>query len=176
MPQYEAIVLSTGNEGVAEVIVQPTNKGIPGVSAQINQRVCHCASDGSAVKISAINRVGADVGDCVFVTHDASLFIKNAVALLGIPGIALAVGIALAAVLTRGFTTYLTGGLFAGLGLLGSGIALGVFAFRRMSSDGQFLIGQILQKKGYRAGISHGVQSFTQRDNAECKGCTRIGS
>jgi hypothetical protein len=91
MPEYEGFIASLKEDGKAEVIVQPEISGIVGAPGA-SKKVCHCASGSSQVTMEALNPVLAAVGDRAAVTVDASLLVRNAGALIGMPALALALG------------------------------------------------------------------------------------
>jgi hypothetical protein len=91
MPEYEGYVASIKEAGKAEVIVQPETSGIVG-APDVSRKICHCASGRSQVTLGALNSVQATVGDRVVVKVDASLPLRNAVALIGMPVFALVLG------------------------------------------------------------------------------------
>jgi hypothetical protein len=91
MPEYEGFVASLKEDGKAEVIVQPETSDIVGAPG-VSKKVCHCASSSSQVTVEALNPVRAAVGDRVAVRVDASLLLRNAGALIGMPVLALALG------------------------------------------------------------------------------------
>jgi len=73
------------------VIVQPETSGIVGAPG-VSKKVCHCASSSSQVSMEALNPLQAAVGDRVAVRVDASLLLRNAGAVIGVPVLALALG------------------------------------------------------------------------------------
>lgn len=91
MPEYEGYIASLKDDGKAEVIVQPEISGIVGAPG-VSKKVCHCASSSSQVPMEALNPLHAAVGDRVAVRVDASLLLRNAVALIGMPVLSLALG------------------------------------------------------------------------------------
>jgi hypothetical protein len=91
MPEYEGFIASIEEAGRAQVIVQPEISGIIGAPG-VSKKVCHCVSSSSQVTMDALNSVQAAVGDRVVVKVDASLLLRNAVALIGMPLLALALG------------------------------------------------------------------------------------
>ena len=91
MPEYEGFVASLKEDGKAEVIVRAETSGIVGAPG-VSKKVCHCASSSSQVTMEALNPVQAAVGDRVAVRVDASLLLRNAGALIGMPVLALALG------------------------------------------------------------------------------------
>lgn len=91
MPEYEGFIASLKEDGKAEVIVQPETSGIIGAPG-VSKKVCHCASSSSQVPLEALNPLHAAVGDRVAVRVDASLLLRNAGVLIGMPVLALALG------------------------------------------------------------------------------------
>ena len=91
MPEYEGFVASLKEDGKAEVIVQPEPSGIVG-APDVSKKVCHCASSSSQVTMETLNPLQATVGDRVAVRVDASLLLRNAGSLIGMPVLALALG------------------------------------------------------------------------------------
>jgi len=91
MPEYEGYIASLKEDGKAEVIVQPETSGIVGAPG-VSKKVCHCVSSSSQVSMEALNPVRAAVGDRVAVRVDASLLLRNAGAVIGVPVLALALG------------------------------------------------------------------------------------
>jgi positive regulator of sigma E activity len=171
MSQYEGLVTSAGEDGKAEVVIQPTTSGIPGASPQVNRHVCHCATDGSTITIEALNSVGAGVGDRVFVSSDTSGLVKNALVLLGIPLMGLFTGIALAAFLTHGFAFHLTGGIVAVAASFLLGIVIGVSVFKRTSAGGQPVIDQVVKTRLEAAFMSGEDRCARENIGGSCDGC-----
>ncbi len=171
MPHYEGLVTSLKEDGKAEVVIQPGSMGIPGASPQVNRRVCHCATDGSTITIEALNRVGAGVGDRVFVSRDTSGLIKNASVLLGIPLLGLCAGIVLAAVITHGFAFHVTGGIVAVAASFLLGIVIGVSVFRRVSAGSWPVIDQIVKTRLGAASMSGENRCARESVGRSCDGC-----
>ena len=171
MPRYEGHIACLKEDGKAEVIIEQDNTGVPGVSPQINRRVCHCATDGSVIKIEALNRAGASVGDRVFVSLDTSGLIKNAIVLLGIPGVYIMIGIAIAYILIHGFVFPMIGGIVITAGFLLLGIALGVRIFRRVSAENPPVIDRIIKARLDAASMYEENTFPMQGDNRGCDGC-----
>ncbi len=93
MANYEGLVATRKDNEKVEVLIRPSSEGILGASERINQQVCHCAAEGSTVKIEAINAARAEVGDWVVLHRDTKVLFRNAVLLVGIPLIGLLVGL-----------------------------------------------------------------------------------
>jgi len=145
MPVYEGLVESIHESG-AKVVIRPDNQCIPGAPG-VSKRVCHCASDGSTLRIEALNRVDAGEGDWVSVSAKPSALMKKAATLLGIPMLGLLLGIVVALVITQGFTLQSTaGGIVVAGGLL-MGVIMGVMTFRRVSDGYQPVIDRIIEPR-----------------------------
>ncbi len=171
MPEYEGYVAMLKEHGTVEVFIQPGSPGIPGVSGELNRRVCHCTSDGSSFTVEALNTAGADVGDQVVVSLHSGTLLRNAAAGLGPPLAGLALGIGLAWYLTRGFSGDIGIGLFISVALLFSGIIGGVLAFKRFSAVNLPVIKSIrLSRLEAASRVNH--LSPSQVDCKDCHGCS----
>jgi len=171
MPRYEGYIACLKEDGKAEVIIEPDKTGVPGASARINRRVCHCATDGSNIKIEALNREGAGVGDLVIVSLDSSGLIKNAIVLIGIPGICLIIGIVIAYILIRDLLFPMTGGILVAAGLFLLGIALGIRIYKRVLAKNLPVIDHIINTRLEMASLHEGRTFPVQSDNRGCDGC-----
>jgi len=172
MPWNEGLVATLKKYGKAEVVIQPVSAGIPGASPQVNRHVCHCVTDGSTITIEAVNSVGAEVGDYVSVRRDTSGLVKNAAVLLGIPGICLMIGIALAAILFHVFVFPMIGGVAVAAVCLLMGIVLGVLLFRRVSTDNPPVIDHIIRARLDAASIYDETMFSKHCDSRGCDGCS----
>ncbi len=146
MPRYEGIVVDINTDGRAWVIIDPGRMGVPNVSAGLNRRVCHCATEGSSLTIDAVNRVGAEVGDLVSVHRDASALAKNAAFLLGIPAAAFMTGLILAGVLTYLFSFQRVSSIVVAFLCSLIGIVVGVLCFKGKSYEAPPVIDSILMR------------------------------
>lgn len=171
MPRYEGFVACLKEDGKAEVIIGPDNTGVPGASSRINRRVCHCVTDGSTLRIEALNKVGAGVGDRVYVSRNTSVLAKNAAALIGVPGVCLMLGIALAAILMHGFVFPVIAGIAVAAGFLLAGIVLGAFLFRRISTGSLPAIDSIIKTCLETASMNDEDGCPMQSDRRSCTGC-----
>ena len=146
MPEYEGYIASLKEDGKAEVIVQPETSGIVGAPG-VSKKVCHCASSCSQVSMEALNPLQAAVGDRVAVRVDASLLLRNAGAVIGVPVLALALGWAVSFFTPE---TELLGVpvrfvcLFCSLPL---GIAAGVLLYRRWARKNLPSISRIIRTR-----------------------------
>jgi hypothetical protein len=159
MAQYEAVVASLLPNGKAEIVIRPNKPGIPD-APEISERVCHCATNNSAVRTEAVNEAGALVGDWVTVSRKSSNILKNIIFLIGIP-LAGSIGGAIS-----GRT--LGGAVMALMALVGMlfGIALGIVFYRRLSGENLLVIDSV---------IKSGIEiSAGGRDRSGCQaGCDR---
>ncbi|MFH1951724.1 MAG: SoxR reducing system RseC family protein [Pseudomonadota bacterium] len=169
MPDYEGLVESVKENWVALVVIRPDNQCIPGAPG-VSKRVCHCASDGSTLRIEALNSVNARAGDWVSVRQEPGTLMKNAAILLGIPMLGLILGVAVAIVLTQVFTAQETAvGISVAVGLL-LGIIVGVMAFRRVSSDNQPVIERICSQVETASSFDR-CPVPVQNGDRDCGGC-----
>jgi positive regulator of sigma E activity len=171
MAQYEGLVASLATDGKAEVMIRPGTPGIIG-APELTGKVCHCASDGSAVTIEAMNRVGAGVGDVVSISRTSGRPMRNAVLLFGVPllgGISgLVAGVILAGSLGDVVITAVVATL---LGLL-LGIIVGVSAYKRVSDESQFMVTKIIRTRTEMATRPAKGQSAPQGKTVTCDRCS----
>ena len=161
MSLYEGFVAGLRADGKAEVVVRPGKPGIPG-APELTEKVCHCATNGSTVRIEALNWVGAGVGDWVLLSQRAGVLMKNAVVLLGIPVIGMLSGVVVGAIFSDGFAFRVTATVVsAAVGLL-LGLVIGVATYRRMSADDQPVIRRIIRTRTDMAFVPHGDPSWTR--------------
>jgi len=163
MPVYEGVVASLMADGKAEVVIKPGKPGIPG-APELTEKICHSATNGSTLRIEALNRAGAQVGDWVGLSRRGTILMKNAGALLGTPLLGGISGLVVGAIFTDGFGVHWTGAVFsAALGLI-LGLVLGVATFRRISAHDQPVISRVIRTRRDTACVSHG--------NPSCITCT----
>lgn len=170
MPDHEGFVARLTADGKAEVIIRPGMPGIPN-APEVSAKVCHCATDGSTVRIEALNRAGAGVGDWVSVSHDSGILMKNVAALLGIPALGGISGLAAGAVFTGGFAVHLTNAIiFAAAGLF-LGIIIGAVVYRRLSPHNQPVISRVIRTRTETASLFNTNQSCSQNEDVSCQSC-----
>jgi hypothetical protein len=163
MPVYEGVVASLMADGKAEVVIGPGKPGIPG-APELTEKICHCATNGSIVRIEALNRAGAQVGDRVGLSRRGTILMKNAGALLGFPLLGGISGLVAGAIFTEGFAAHWTGAVVStAVGLI-LGLMIGVATFRRISAHDQAVISRIIRTRTDAACVSHG--------NPSCITCT----
>jgi positive regulator of sigma E activity len=171
MPEYEGYIATLKADGKAEVVIEPGSPGIPGVSGEVNRRVCHCTSGGSSFTVEALNPVGAQVGDQVVVSLHSGTLLRNAAAGLGPPLVGLTLAIALAWSLTHGFSRDFGAGLSISAALLFSGIIGGVLIFKRFSAENLPAIERIRMSRLEAASRFNNSSPF-QDDCKDCHGCS----
>lgn len=164
MVHYEAVVTSLLPNGKAEILIQPDKPGIPNAPG-ISARVCHCATSNSMVRIEALNRAGASVGDWVSVSRNSADIMKNAGVLIGIP---------LAGAIAGAVLGNLSGGVAPViLSLIGAclGIVAGVLLYRRLSDRNLPVIDRVISSRKELAAMY--TNRPTGTDQAGCRdGCT----
>lgn len=171
MAVSEGFVSTLKSDGTAEVVIQPIQAGVPGASARINRRVCHCVAEGSTVIIEAVNSAGAEIGDYVSVRRDTYGLVKNAAALLGIPLMGLILGIVVGDLLTDGFAVHIALGMAVIAICVMSGIAIGVLVFRRISPGTTPVVETIIEKN-WKGGLPVGGKPFcTVESTRDCASC-----
>lgn len=140
MARYEAVVANCLPNGRAEIVIRPDKPGIPD-APEISRRVCHCATDASMVRIEALNRADARVGDWVSVYRKPGVVLKNAVALIGFPLAGAIAGAALGRTLGGAATAIvaLAGALF--------GMMLGIRSYRRLSGENLMIIDRVIASR-----------------------------
>jgi hypothetical protein len=158
MPQYEGYVAGITGDGKAEVVIKPGMAGIPN-APEVSKKVCHRATNGSTLRIEAVNKVGARVGDWVRLSQESGMPIKNAAMLLGIPVLGAASGLVVGAIFTDGFVVNLTAAaFFTAVGLL-LGTIIGVVTYRRMSTDKEPIISRVIRTRTEMPSVSDGPHS-----------------
>ncbi len=163
MAQYEGLVTGLLPNGRAEIMIRPDKPGIID-APEISERVCHCATDSSTIRLEAFNRAGAMVGDWVQVSRESTFFLKNAGALFGFPLAGAAAGAALGRALGGTAMIYLA--LSASL----LGLVLGVLFYRHRSAQNLPMIDRILQSRDEIAGRI----AAAGKDSSGCQeGCSR---
>jgi Cu+-exporting ATPase len=98
------------------------------------------------VKIEALNRVGAAVGDLVSLSHNPGALMKNAAALLGIPVLGLISGVVSGTILRQHFGVQVTTAVIVAMVGLLVGILFGTALYRRISADTQPVITGIIKR------------------------------
>ncbi|MDD2605396.1 MAG: SoxR reducing system RseC family protein [Desulfobacteraceae bacterium] len=170
MPQYEGYVAMRMAGGRAEVFIQPGSPGIPGVSGEVNRRVCHCASDGSSFTVEALNSAGAQAGDRVVVSLNRGALVRNVAAGLGPPLAGLVLSLALVSSLTHGFARNIGAGLLVSGAVLFSGIIVGMLAFRRFSVQNLPVVERIIMSR-IEAPSRLATPAPLEDDGKRCQAC-----
>ena len=145
MPEYQGIIKSVLEEGIAEAEIIPQQSGIPGAPG-VN--VCHCASEGSRVSFKAENRAGAGVGDRVLINRNISGILKNIFVFLGVPFLGLILGLSVGLVLRE--TLFVTPLYLVVASILGFACGIGTASvlYRGLSDHSSFVITNILDPCG----------------------------
>lgn len=165
MAQYEAVVASLLPDGRAEIVIQPDKPGIPG-AAEIAERVCHCATENSMVRMKALNRAGAMIGDLVAVQRKSSVVLKNLLFLIGFP-----LGGAIAGALLGGLLSGRMTAIVVFTGTL-SGIILGVRSYRRLSGENLLVIDHVIKTRDEFTTFLADQAAAEGKDSAGCQaGC-----
>jgi hypothetical protein len=173
MAAYEGLVATLKESGLAEVIIQPRSAGVPGVSREINSKVCHCTTDGSTITIDVENRAGAEVGDTVLVDRERGALKRNVATLLGIPALGAILGIPVALLLTAGFSLGAIPWTACPVGGLLMGIVVGIWVFRRVSAGSRPFISRIIKTGLQMVSMLVGEQCPMKKRDGKCD--TRVG-
>jgi len=169
---YEGIVTSLKENGKADVTILPPGAGVPGVSREINAKVCHCTSQGSNITVEALNSAGADVGDRVFLTRDTSTIVKNYGILLGTPLGGVGGGMAIAFLIADRFPSAAPVAVATGILFALIAFALSIAWYRKSSAGSDPVIEGILQ-----AGKNDGAEMCGSvfplvRNGHACRDCS----
>ena len=144
MPQHAGYVASLKENGKANVIIRPGTPGIPN-APEVSRRVCHEPTDGSMVTVEAWNRAGAQVGDWVAVSQSSGALRKNAVTLLGIPGMGLILGIVAGAAVYQNSGHHTTSAVIVGAAVLLLANLIAAAKYKRQSADNPPVITRIIK-------------------------------
>ncbi len=171
MAEYEGIVAALKENGEAEVVIRPGIVGIPGVSEEVSNKVCHCTTDSSTVRIAAENGLGANVGDWVLVRRDTGALVRNFLALTGFPALGIILGIIGAYGLTDGFSKGAAEGtIVVSVGLF-IGVAVGVGVFRSISRASQSVISRVVRNRLEMASTAAGASCPERKKDSLCDSC-----
>ena len=146
MAKWNGIVTNVKNGGTVDVIIGPSQQSIPHAPESINQRVCHCSSDSSSVIITAIDRVGAHVGDYVSVSRSTSIIIKNLIFFIGLPVAGLALG--LITHLVAGVSSHMGYIILSAALSLMAGSSIGIYLYKKTSHEDPFVLNEIISRAG----------------------------
>lgn len=170
MPDHKGFIASLTADGKAEVVIRPDTPGIPN-APEVSARVCHCATDGSTVRIEALNMAGAGVGDWVSVSHGSGILMKNVAVLLGIPVLGGISGLAAGAIFTGGLAVHVTNALiFTSAGLF-LGIIIGAAVYRRLSPRNQPVISRVIRSRTEMDSLFNTDRSCSQNEDVSCRSC-----
>ncbi len=142
MSESEGIVMDASEDGRAKVLLEASD---PCIHCAEEIDVCNCSGGSSRVIVSALNSVGASVGDLVSISHKPGALLKSITIFLVIPVMGLITGLVIGAILNQRNTAGVSApAIFAAAGLL-VGIAISVLAYRRVSADIQPFISQVIR-------------------------------
>jgi len=171
MPTYQGLVASVTGENRAEILITPGKQSIPG-APEVSKKVCHACTDGSTVRIEAVNRAGAEVGDWVSLTRPSGTVKKNTTALLGLPLLGAIIGAGAGLVLMVGLRVSAPSlALCALLGLL-SGLTVGIRLYRRLSEQNQLVVSRIIKKRTELPTLREDKQGIARKDDTACDLCS----
>jgi hypothetical protein len=173
MPTYQGLVANVTDENKAEILITPGDQSIPG-APEVSKKVCHKASEGSTLKIDAVNRAGAEVGDWVSLSRPSGILKRNVMALLGMPFLAGITGtlVGLVSMFAVGLPMASLA-VCAAIGLL-MGMLVGGKRYRALSEQNQPVINRIVKKRAELDALCKEAQgSEKQRDGTcdLCSGC-----
>jgi len=171
MAAYEGLVATLKDNGLVEVIIRPESTGVPGVSQEVNSKVCHCTTDGSTITIDVENRAGAEVGDWVLVNREKGVLRRNAAVLLGIPALGAILGILIALLLNAGFSLGDAVWTVCPAGGILIGIIVGISMFRRVSAGSGPFISRVITTRLEMASMPPGKQCPVKRTDGICDTC-----
>jgi hypothetical protein len=144
MRQHVGFVASLKENDRADVIIRPGTPGIPN-APEVSKKVCHSPTDGSTVNVEAWNRAGAQVGDWVSVSQSPGTLKKNAVTLLGIPGMGLILGIVSGAAVYQNSGLHPMVSVSVGASVLLTANLIAAVRYRRRSAENPPEITQIIK-------------------------------
>jgi len=167
MPRHEGIVTCVKGDGSALVFIRPEDSGIPGAP---NVNVCHCASDGSSFTFEAVNGAHASPGDVVSVYSSPGALLRNAAALIGTPMAGILLGIVTGLVWNGGSWTGMERLAISAAAGLVPGLAAGILAYRRLSSENHAVITHIVRKAQVNSSAGEGPGG-RNNSTSGCEGC-----
>lgn len=171
MRTYQGVVAKLTATGMAEILITPGDQSIPG-APEVSKKVCHKASDGSTLRIEAVNRAGAEVGDWVSLTRPPGIFKKNATALFGMPLLGCLVGGGAGGVMILGLGLPVAALVLCGaIGLL-LGIIVGGKQYRALSEHNQPIVSQIVKKGSELAAMMKDNQGTSTNGDRACDLCS----
>ena len=142
MSASEGIVLEVSEEGKAKVLLEASD---PCIHCAEEMDECNCSGGSSRVIIRALNALDASVGDLVSISHKPGALLKSIAIFLVIPTVGLIVGLFISALLNQRYTVGLSATAVPAVAGLLLGIAISVFAYRRVSADIQPFVSHIIR-------------------------------
>lgn len=172
MAKYEGLITDVKSTGRVEVTIRPERMGIPG-APEVSRRVCHSATDGSIVKVDALNRADATMGDWVRVTQRDGARKRNLAVIAGIPLTGGIVGLLIAAFLSG--VTGLSHPLFwvgaAGIGVVFGGV-ISRRAYVRLAVLNELVVGEVIKTAPDLSAEFGDVRGRMEDTAAACGDCT----
>ena len=135
-------MLEASEEGKAKVLLEASD---PCIHCAEEMDVCNCSGGSSRVIIRALNALDASVGDLVSISHKPGALLKSIAIFLVIPTVGLIVGLFISALLNQRYTVGLSATAVPAVAGLLLGIAISVFAYRRVSADIQPFVSHIIR-------------------------------
>ena len=173
MPNYQGVVAKLMPEDKAEIMIAPGKQSIPG-APEVSKKVCHECTDGSTLRIEAVNRAGAEVGDWVTVTRPSGIVKKNTTALLGMPLSGIIIGGAVGGIMMFGMGLPVAVLVLCVIIGLVFGMMVGGKHYRALSEQNQLVINHIVKRKSELADMRAYHEAGTKKgDGASdlCSGC-----
>jgi hypothetical protein len=171
MPIYQGIVYSLIAENKAEILIKPGEQSIIG-APEVSEKVCHECTAGSTLRIEAVNRAGAEIGDWVVLTRQAGLVKKNAMALFGMPFLGIGIGTGIGVVLMFGMGLPVAILVFcAAIGLVLGGM-IGKKQYRALSEKNEPVINRIVKKRSDLAAMRRESQKPIKNNEIGCDSCS----
>lgn len=168
---YQGLVARHTATDMAEILLTPGDQTIPG-APEVSKKVCHKASDGSTLRIKAVNRVGAQVGDWVLLTRPSGIFKKNATALFGIPLLGCLMGAGGGVVMIFGMGLPVAAAVVCAFIGLVLGIMAGAKQYRALSEHNQPVVSRIVKKRSELAEIMKANREAPAKDDTACDLCS----
>jgi hypothetical protein len=144
MRKHVGFVASLKDNDKADVIIRPGTPGIPN-APEVSKKVCHTPTDGSTVNVEAWNRAGAQAGDWVSVSQSPGVLRKNAVTLLGIPGMGLILGIVAGAAVYQNSGLHPMVSVIVGASVLLIANLIAAVRYRRRAAENPPVITRIIK-------------------------------
>lgn len=167
MLHYNGLVERLIGNDCATVVITPDKLGIPG-APEVSKKVCHRATAGSTIRITALNGAGAQVGDWVSVNQKPGVLVKNATNLVGLPLFGAVFGYMVAGIWMGGFLVHSAMAVVSVIIGLLLGVIFGVYRHRRASPENKPVIGKIVRSREDMATMQHNVKRPAETEQGTC--------